>query len=327
LLIICEGPDCSGKTTLASRLVDALRANHPGDQVTYRHCGVPTEHPVDEYVAPLLDYRPGTGQHVVCDRFHVGETVYPTVTGRATRQTPAVAAYVELFLRSRGAVLVYCTATDEHLLDCGVARDDRPDELSRIPATTSAFLRAVGESLLPMTAVYVADPDVADYGDTVARILALADDEEDYAERLAPFTTYVGSPRPLLLLVGDRRGPARTSLADYGRWPAFVPRPATSGDYLLTTLTDARLRVPTHGLLLGDVGLANACDVDDVHDLWDVLERPRVVGLGVNARRALRNAHVPHDDAAHPQYQRRFLHHKRGDYLRSLLAVPAAVTA
>lgn len=327
MLILIEGPDCAGKSTLARRLVDALRDSHPGDRVTYHHCGPPVDHPIDEYVAPLLDYRPGNGQHVVCDRWHVGETVYPAVADRPTYQTPAVAAYVELFLRSRGAVLIYCTATDEHLVDCGVARDDEPEEIARVHETTNAFLRAIASSLLPMTAVSVADPDAANYRDTVDRVLALARNEAEYAERINAFTTYVGSPRPGLLLVGDRRGPARTPLADYGRWPAFVPRSATSGDYLLTTLVDAQLRVPSHGLVLGDVGLANACDVDDVRDLWDVLERPPVVGLGVNAQRTLRGCGVPHRSAYHPQYQRRFLHHRRRDYLGSLLDGSQAVTA
>lgn len=325
MLIILEGPDCAGKTTLANRLVDALRVGNPADQVTYHHSDVPTRHPVDEYVAPLLDYRPGTGQHVVCDRWHVGETVYPAVTGRVTRQTPAVAAYVELFLRSRGAIMVYCTASDEHLAACGVARDDEPDVIGRITATTRAFERTVADSLVPTVTANVSDPAASDAALVVNLALGFGNDEEWHAEHLAPFTTYVGSPRPRLLLFGDRRGPARKPLADYGRWPAFVPRGATSGDYLLTTLTGTRLRVPTHGLTLGDVGLANACDVDDVRDLWDVLERPPVVGLGRNAQAALRRADVPHREASHPQHQRRFLHHRRDDYLDSLLGVEAVV--
>lgn len=327
MLIICEGPDCSGKTTLTGRIIDALQRAEPTSQITYRHAGVPTRHPVDEYVAPLLDYRPSVGRHVVCDRWHVGETVYPAVTGRVTRQTPAVRAYVELFLRSRGALLVYCTATAQHLAACGVARGDDVDELHRVGPVTRAFDRVVADSLLPKLVVNVTDPDRVDYADTVNQVLALANDEQDYAERLAPFATYVGTPSPRLLLVGDRRGPARVPLADYGRWPAFVPRSATSGDYLLTTLTATPLRVPSHGLLLGDVGIANGCDVDDVRDLWDVLGRPAVVGLGSNAQRALRDRQVPHRSARHPQYQRRFLHRHRDDYLAQLLDPSLAVTA
>lgn len=326
MLIILEGPDCAGKTTLANRLVDALRTNYVTDQVTYRHASVPTEHPLDEYVAPLLDYRPGTRQHTVCDRWHVGESVYPNATGRHTDLTEDVRAYVELFLRSRGALLVYCTATAQHLTDCGVARGDDVNELLSVGRVASAFDREVAESLLPKLIVNVSDPDTINYGNTVNHILALANDEEEYAERLVPFTTYVGSPQPRLLLVGDRRGPDRVPLADYGHWPAFAPRASTSGSWLLTTLALGQLRVPSHGLLLNDVGLANACDVDDVRDLWDVLGRPLTVGLGVNAQRVLRARRVPHHPARHPQYQRRFLHHQRDDYLRSLLA-PLAVTA
>lgn len=325
MLILLEGPDCAGKSTFAGRLARALRSAEPGTDVAYRHCGPPTSHALDEYVEPLLGYRPGTDQHVICDRWHVGETVYPAVTGRSTSMRSAVRAYVELFLRARGALLVYCTATAGHLTSCGYARDDSINDILRVGKTLRAFDRAVVESLLPRVHVDVTDPDASDYDDAVNQVLALANDEEDYAAPLASFTTYVGAPRPQLLLVGDRRGPARTPLTDYGCWPAFAPRAGTSGDYLLTTLTDAQLRVPSHGLVLADVGLTNACDVDDVHQLWKTLNQPPTVGLGANAQRALRQAHVPHRSAVHPQYQRRFLHHQREDYLRALVTAQAVV--
>lgn len=327
MLIICEGPDCAGKSTLAGRIASALKHAEPDAQVTYHHAGVPSQHALDEYVAPLLDYRPGSGQHVICDRYHVGETVYPLVTGRSTSMRSAVRAYVELFLRSRGALLIYCTATARHLTSCGYARDDGINDVLRVGRTLREFDRAVVDSLLPSVVLDVTDPDASGYGDVVNQMLALANDEEDYAEPLASFTTYVGSPRPQLLLVGDRRGVPSTNVADFGSWPAFAPRAGTSGDYLLTTLTAEPLRVAEHGLTIGDVGVANACDVDDVQELWKTLNQPPVVGLGINARRALRNAQVPYRAATHPQYQRRFLHHQRDDYLRSLLATDEAVTA
>jgi hypothetical protein len=329
LLIILEGPDCAGKSTLAGRLARALKHAEPNADVVYRHCGPPAGHALDEYVAPLLDYRPGTGQHVICDRWHVGERVYPAVTGRKTSLRSTVNAYVELFLRSRGALLVYCTATAGHLTSCGYAREDGINDILRVGPTLRAFDQAVVESLLPSLVVDVSDPNHAGYDDVVGQVLALANDEHEYAAPLAPFTTYVGSPRPRLLLVGDRRGVPSTDVASFGSWPAFAPRARTSGDYLLTTLAGGPrpLRVVEHGLTLGDVGLANACDVDDVGALWKTLGEPDVVGMGVNARRALRDVGVSHRAAPHPQYQRRFFHHLRGEYLRSLLGTTVEVSA
>lgn len=329
-LTILEGADCTGKSTLAGRVVDELRRCYPGERVTYLHADVPTVHPLDAYVAPLLDYRPGAGRHVVCDRWHVGESVYPAVLDRPTHLTPSVRWYVEAFLRSRGAVLIYCAASYDYLRDCGVARGDDGAELARIARTQDAFQAAIATSSLPRSVEDVTDDgmhDEFDYRATVLRTVAFSTYQASRAEALNPFTTYVGPPRPRLLLVGDRRGTSSHDLAEFGDWPAFVPRLSTSGDYLLSTFTSAELRVPTHGLTADEVGLVNANDVDDVRDCWEALGRPEVVGLGVNARRELRRVNVPHRSAVHPQYQRRFLYHDRVDYLDQLLGrVEAQVT-
>lgn len=321
-LIILEGLDCSHKTQFAGQLVDELRRCYPHELVTYYHAGPPEEHPLDEYVEPLLRYRPGARQHVVCDRWHVGEVVYPGVLDRSTQLTPAVRWYVEAFLRARGAVLVYCAASYDYLHACGTTRGDDQTELARIARTQDAFREAVATSSLPRVIEDVTDDGLHDEADrraAVLRTVAFSTYEASRAEALNPFTTYVGPPRPRLLLVGDRRGTPSHDLTEFGDWPAFAPRPGTSGDYLLSTLTSEELRVPSHGLTVGDVGLVNANDVDDVRACWEAVGRPEVVGLGVQARRALRTAHVPHRAVPHPQWSRRFAHHKRDAYLRSLL--------
>lgn len=328
-LIILEGPDCAGKSSLAGRLVDALRAAHPGDHVAYRHAGVPQDPPLEEYVEPLLGYRPGTGQHVVCDRWHLGESVYPALTGRRTDLTEQVRVYVELFLRSRGAVLVYCAASYDYLRDCGVARGDDQVELARIYDVGVAFNRALVASTVPRMTVDASDEhaDAADHARTVGQVLGVAERLDRAARPLTPFVTYVGPPRPTLLLVGDRRGTPCHDLAEFGDWPAFAPGPGTSGTYLLTSLLLDELNVRDHGVRLADVGLANACDVDDVAALWHALGHPAVVGLGRNAQRALARVAVPHRAVEHPQYRRRFYHHDQETYARLLLGLPQEVPA
>lgn len=324
-LIIIEGHDCSGKSSLARHVVDVLRRTYPTERVTYLHAGPPDQHPLDEYVAPLLDYRPGTGQHVVCDRWHVGESVYPVVMGRPTDMTTDVRTYVELFLRSRGAVLVHLDASTRYLTDCGWARGDDDRELSRIEATVDQFHRVVASSLLPRRLLDVERS--IDGIQTALDIVSWSTYHASLAEDLNSLTTYVGPTRPRLLLVGDRRGTPSHDLAEFGSWPAFVPRAGSSGRYLLETLTLEPLRVPTHGLTLGDVGLINACDVDDVTLAYETLGRPFTVGLGRNAQRVLRETGLPHQLSPHPQHQRRFKHHDRSDYLRALVALPQAVTS
>lgn len=320
-LILIEGADCAGKSTLAGRVVDLLRRTYPGEHVEYRHCGSPTQHPLDEYVAPLLNYRPATGQHVVYDRHYVGELVYPSIVDRPSAMTSAVRTYVELFLVSRGATLVYCTATDRHLIDCGVARGDAVDDLINVPATVRAFDREVTRSTLARLTVDATPPPSSYLDDLASEVVDLAVGNDALTHDLNAFTTYVGPRRPGLLLVGDRRGTPSHDVAEFGDWPAFAPFASTSGRYLLDTLTSVDLRVATHGVQLSTIGLVNANDVDDVRALYDTLGRPSVVALGRNAQRRLADVDVPHRSAAHPQYSRRFLHHRRDAYLCQLLDV------
>lgn len=318
MLIILDGLDCAGKSTFTARIAEALRRREPDAKVTLLHRGPPDGHALDEYLTPLLDYRPERGEHVVCDRWHLGEWVYPRVLDRPTTLDAAVFAYVELFLQSRGAFQVICTAPSQYLHDCGVARGDPRPELDRIDRTTVEFARVATRTALPTIHMNV----TAGATDRqVDQVIGWATDDAMFSAPLNDFVTYVGGSRPTRLLLGDRRGPTGTPPEDHGLLPAFVPRAATSGHYLLRTLTSQPLRVPTHGTLLSTIGLANACDVDDPVQLWETLGRPATVALGRNAARELERVGVPHHETRHPQYWRRFHYHTPGAYLDRLLNV------
>ena len=69
MLIVLEGPDGSGKTTAVRKLTQrgALRG------ATVLHFGPIEKDPLEEYELALQWYRPGTRQHVICDRLHLGD--------------------------------------------------------------------------------------------------------------------------------------------------------------------------------------------------------------------------------------------------------------
>jgi thymidylate kinase len=323
LLIIIEGPDCAGKSTLAARLADVIRSYDDEMKVTLLHRGPPTGHPLDEYVAPLLSYRPGYRNHVICDRWHLGELVYPRVYRRSSAMTPGVAAYVELFLQSRGAYVVAMDCDDDYLRACGEYRGDPVSELELLAPANARFREVFAQTALPSTTVASGDVTELD----VRAIIGEAKLIEDRVTHAlgGEYTTYVGSPRPSLLLVGDRRGIAGEP-TDYGDWPAFAPFSATSGDYLMTVLTQELLRVPTHGHLLSSLAFANANDVDNIRDVWLDVGEPPVIALGVNAARKLRLSDVPvKRKIPHPQYWKRFRHHEPDVYLQQLMGHAVAV--
>lgn len=297
MLILIEGPDCAGKTTLANDVIVTLRKIYPHDRIELLHRGPPTRHPLDEYVTPLLDYRPNQRRHIVCDRWHWGEAVYPHVMGRTTQQDDGVFNYIEMFLASRGALVVPVIPSVSEIRDCIERRGDSVVQPSQALLLVRGFQVVLGRSMLPVL------------GSTYAHSVIQT---AQYFEGRVPtqrFVTPVGSWDSQVVLVGDKRNcrgdPCRHSPSHSRLGTAFMPYPATSGHYLFNALGD-RVR---------DALLVNACEEPQALNHVDHLA---IVALGANAHRKLRQLNVPHATVPHPQYIRRF-HHRAGDLYRQLI--------
>lgn len=308
MLVILEGPDCSGKSTLASRLARELEQHLVPDSVELLHKGPPVSHPLDEYESPLLTYRPQQGQHIICDRFHWGESVYPTVLKRETQLDDGIRLHIEMFLRSRGALVVYVTADDRVLEQCISRRGDDLIEPGKGHELNSLYNGVAAASLMETIHVDGRNIDEA----TVQRIVHRAIILSTAASKLNQFTTYIGATSPRLILVGDvRHG---TYVGDVR--PAFMPYSSTSGHYLMCTL--ARY-VDTSWL--SHMGIMNGCDTDDVAALHDIVSNtmltpPTIVALGRKASKAVANHdwHVPH-----PQWTRRFNFGGAAEYANDII--------
>lgn len=118
MLVIIEGPDCAGKTTLAENM-----RRYTACKVLHR--GPPEDDAFVEYTADLQSYQPeAIGANVVCDRWHWGELVYgPMLRGESKLDEEAFRA-VEDFLLVRGAVVAYLWDTPAELARRLVQRGD-----------------------------------------------------------------------------------------------------------------------------------------------------------------------------------------------------------
>lgn len=302
MLLIVEGGDAVGKSSLVEDITSHLRKWFPHDTVEVWKKGPPTTNPLDEYATPLISYRPGRGHHIICDRWHLGELVYPKIFRRDTELTPELLLYIELFLKSRGAYLAYIQR--DHV-DVQETLRTRGDDLvvndQAIPILL-AFHRAFRASTLERSSSHVEQPDLA------AWLVAEASRAELKATKLNGLVTYVGTPDPDLLILGDIRGPSNPHLDG----PAFGPYPGTSGAHLMRALfasATPRLKL----------GIANACDVDSVADILSATRPEQVVTLGANAFLSTTLITTDIGAVAHPQYMRRFHHKHHAAYGHALL--------
>lgn len=115
MIVIIEGPDGAGKTTLA-------RAIQQDTGWQYIHANAPAAHPLIEYTAPLSD----STKSFVLDRWHLGEMVYGPLHRGGSRLSPEQFVAVEQFLDERGAVVVLCNGTVAELSKHLYMRGDKP---------------------------------------------------------------------------------------------------------------------------------------------------------------------------------------------------------
>lgn len=289
MLIIAEGIDGSGKSTFVRSLEEEL-----GRRCDTLRRAQPRRHPLQEYELDLDAYVPGSGRHIICDRWHYGEEIYGPLYRGHSDLGVAGFRHVELYLRARGAMTVVLQPSEDEVREAMERRGETFLQWHDVQHVREAYVdvyhRAISDTHLVKR--YATDIEVKS-GILQAQLL------EEVVAPLWHYRSLIGSPHPKYLLLGERRGPGN----EHHHKSAFVPYPATSGRYLLECLTDE---------FLAKCAIANACE-EDVKQLWLDLGRPWVLPLGRDAEKECEIEELPYSrNIPHPQFVRRF-HHRHGE--------------
>lgn len=312
MLILIEGPDETGKTTLAKEISKAYG-------LPYVHRGPPTLPPLEEYGEGLWgigEIRHGLPRGVI-DRWHLGQVVYPQLypEGR-TPLGDVERLWIDLVLLAAGA---FCVGT-YGMVDKIEQRIERTNVLAAAgKGGVPSYLQHedVERCLLLFQDVYRTTLlDVALHDIDRRAILdadAVAPHAQDLATRAALLAEFnvVGEPyAPNVLLVGEQVNTPWTNLP-------FAPESGSSGRYLLEALLMIWGRTDLARTLL-----VNALDRDghpqNLLRLYRLAGQPRVVALGNAASEVLSDAGVLHGVVPHPQYVRRFHHQTKREYAWAL---------
>ena len=141
MLIVLEGPDGAGKTTLAEALMAGFYRKWQSGTFKVEHRGPLRLNvdPVDEYTLP--DYDPTDKTNlVVCDRWHLSEAVYGPIYRGASRVD---LGFHEKWLDDRGALKLYVTAPLGVLMTRVYERGDDYIEVRHLANIVGWFTRTL----------------------------------------------------------------------------------------------------------------------------------------------------------------------------------------
>lgn len=312
---VLEGPDGAGKTTLASRLVEAL----PDYRI--EHFGPPIQAPLEEYLHWLVA-QDAQGHRMVIDRFHLGESVY----GPLFRGTLGLTRYeltaIEWALMVRGYLMIHVTQPLKSLIDSLEQRGDEMVQVNQLSKIVEMYWDVAQLSIMPYDTYDYNWPATLRF--VVERETAYRKRSEEYLKHMGQFWG-TGCLQPSVILVGER---VNRKLNSKGV-PFSVGR---ASEWLIDALTWNGWRSTCY--------LTNAIKEDGEREMvarevrWlqglatiDARHSPQVIALGAVAGDVLTKHKIPHSLAFHPSYHRRFNYdsgpNRYGELLHNSLRVAA----
>ena len=285
MIIVLEGPDLAGKSTMAK----ALKQRMPYSVILKQGPPRDGRSILETYLLPIETFNRET---LILDRWHVGELIYGPLLRGKSLLTGQQADYIDMVLQTYGAYFFHVSAPLNVLQD---RYDMRADDLIK------------RDQLQDIQLGYLDRLINRDHWAIVANFGSQQLPETPLRPRSPRAGRYIGPERPKVLLLGDKRNDERFIFP-------FVPERASSGHWLMGAMHVASVNHM-------DVGIMNACEVDPgvLFAQWQDLGMPPIVTMGVNAARQWRIAHGGDwADVAthtkHPQWMRRFAYTAMKDY-------------
>jgi hypothetical protein len=286
-LIILEGPDGAGKTTLARELEKC--------GYVYVHHGVPPASETDLFrwfLKPLIHL---SHMSAVFDRLHLSDRIYGPIMRGGSPMTELQEQLIERYLYARGGQVIICLPPWRTVLNNWLKNQeneyvDTPAKLFEIYNGYHRLLRI---------------------GRPYARFDHTRQDVGSYAKALADMhnfvlpDTYVGSPSARFLLVGERaNGEPDLPFMDW----------KNSSGYLHDCLADA-------GYVEEEIAFVNAYSLHGEQMSFSDKDKRTFIALGNVAHKSLRDQNVQCALVAHPSYWKRFHMSERDKYIELLSKV------
>lgn len=205
MLIVIEGADGAGKTTIAEAIGKKIEKSF-GLKVEQKHSGPPAdgEDLVSTYLSTIGDYSPDGDKAMIIDRLHWGETIYgPLYRPEADIEGygslgPAGFRYVELYVVSRGGVVVHVDVKEATARRRAEERGEDFTNLDDLEQILTKYRVRYLESNGGIRVVNEEDEPLAQIAGT---IISNAMSRKHAYKDLTAWPSYVGTCRPLAVVL------------------------------------------------------------------------------------------------------------------------------
>jgi hypothetical protein len=295
-IIVIDGPDGVGKTTLAKELVAKLGG-------AYIHCGYRFTDKIDLYHSAALELALTHDQPVIMDRWWVSEVVYAKAF-RGGTPWPWFQFMLDRAALKHGVTYVICQDEDKerylkHFEKLKGYRDEMFDCMGEIHDLYEAWMGLYRYHPTSLCYDYhKPGPNAADLiaGWAYRNIAALPQFARDAKDR-----RFAGNPYAKTIMVGDSSNPKGRRQV----WPFF--------DYGYSSLWITRA-ISGIGVMEHDLGWLNingqGGKLQWHEDELGWFDDATFVAMGANAQRALADLELPHEKVPHPQWYNRFQHNE-----------------
>lgn len=292
MIVILEGIDKTGKSTLARKLVKEL----DGYYVKFSQ---PNGDPYQEYMGFLRSAK----KHVnyVLDRFCYGELVYGPMYRNESGITVDQLNFIELLMMQFNPIVVYCETSKETISRNFQDQDEEFTDSEDIEHIIKLYKNVWNESIL--------DPINFDYQKDHDHLLVMSDIKTNFGDfpikkKIVSTKTYLGNPQPDYLFVGEEKNP---NLKDNSVFES------SSGKFLIEALK--------HTWSLDSCGFVNSFDAKrgplTTRDIKYINPKKTIALGNVAADRVQTDFKINH-----PQYAKRFYgKDAMGKYINELEAV------
>lgn len=307
-IIVLEGPDASGKTTLAKKIVELSGGKYL--HLTYRF----KDRMFDYHTAAFeLALRWSQTQTVVIDRWWPSEKIYADVFRHGSRW-PLGGRILDRVALRYGVTYVFCIPSDK---EKHLARFEEMRSTGREMYDTLGDLRAhymiLASKMSKRDDVFAYDIEThGKFYEEYAMTIYQNAVDRTYGLPLACLhhktRIFAGNPFAPIVLVGDKSNPKTRREV----WPFFE---YGNSSLWLTEKLEA-LGLPEDQLLWVNATTDSLELAFAIHDIINFAPRKAIIAMGNNAKKALRGLGIEYTDVIyHPQYYKRFM---KDDKLNSL---------